>query len=611
MERLQILARHVVTDPPAAADESLRAVPTADAGGNKPLLNQETMQRQMEMLMQYRMGIEKLIQDGTPPPLSMFDLAVGVSTDNTLRLNPNERPNIALRLDEAERAGELSALDALPGPWREAGGDRERQIDVLQQMNRASERGANVHLLAEWMLKYGRRGLSSNIVYPTTTNHGMGMNPKLCAIARVVVGDPRDAARLARTHVRKEPNFRPVLFDSVIATPDNEHWRRQREHLVEAFLPTASLAKIMPTSLARAKHCAARLEKMASGGAPVDVSDFLLHEAQAQLQLALLGGSEETMERTNADLRAGFMGDPTRAKLGSVGRSMQLISADAKLNLGLALPSDGRPVHGPLWRAVQTSGVDPASDYGNVLLVLFAGHDTTGHTMTWLLFELGRHLDIQRELQAEVDAFFSRLDGRDPAYADLGEGLDLLDRCVTETLRMWPAVPNGTFRQLQFDDTVTGPDGEDVLLKRGTFVNIENWARHRNRELWGEDADCFNPYREFQDGEVARVGRPLAAIGIESDRFSPFAHAPRNCLGRNFAQLEMRLILLHLLRRLEFQLAPPYDELVGQELGVVAGLQQFHGVNRGTMGPKDLEKAAEGQRSFYAMKMFAHPRQTG
>jgi len=41
------------------------------------------------------------------------------------------------------------------------------------------------------------------------------------------------------------------------------------------------------------------------------------------------------------------------------------------------------------------------------LLQLFAGHDTTGHTMTWLLFELARHPDIQAEVQQEADAFFA------------------------------------------------------------------------------------------------------------------------------------------------------------------------------------------------------------
>merc|ERR1719217_1187773 len=100
--------------------------------------------------------------------------------------------------------------------------------------------------------------------------------------------------------------------------------------------------------------------------------------------------------------------------------------------------------------------------------------------MTWLLFELARHPDIQKKLHKETDAFFQSLDGRDPTYRDLGNGgLDLLDRCITETLRMWPAVANGTFRDLHFQDTVRA-DGKEAELPKGTSVQIVNWSRHRN-----------------------------------------------------------------------------------------------------------------------------------
>jgi hypothetical protein len=37
---------------------------------------------------------------------------------------------------------------------------------------------------------------------------------------------------------------------------------------------------------------------------------------------------------------------------------------------------------------------------------------------------------------------------------------------------LWPVVPNGTFRELQFDDFVTGPDGEELPLKKGTFLQV-------------------------------------------------------------------------------------------------------------------------------------------
>merc|ERR1719163_206489 len=101
--------------------------------------------------------------------------------------------------------------------------------------------------------------------------------------------------------------------------------------------------------------------------------------------------------------------------------------------------------------------------------------------MTWLTFELARYPEIQREVQQEIDNFFAGLKGRDPTYQDLSQ-LRLLSRCITETLRLWPAVPNGTYRQLHFPDTVTGPDGEEVTLPKGAKCQMTNWSRHRNPE---------------------------------------------------------------------------------------------------------------------------------
>merc|ERR1719235_1851211 len=98
-----------------------------------------------------------------------------------------------------------------------------------------------------------------------------------------------------------------------------------------------------------------------------------------------------------------------------------------------ALPSDGCPVKAPLSRAVQTGDFDRSTDFGNLLLILFAGHDTTGHAMTWLLFELARHREHQEDLQRELDRFVQKLDGRDPRYEDFAL-LPFLDRCITETL---------------------------------------------------------------------------------------------------------------------------------------------------------------------------------
>lgn len=225
--------------------------------------------------------------------------------------------------------------------------------------------------------------------------------------------------------------------------------------------------------------------------------------------------------------------------------------------------------------------------------------------------ELARHPEMQKELQDEVDQFFEYLGSRDPEYRDLSR-LQFMDRCITETLRLWPAVPNGTFRQLQFADSIKGPGGADVLLPKGTPVQLVNWSRHRNPELWGPDAGEFNPHRDFQPGEIGSVGAPLAGVNPQSERFSPFAHNPRSCLGKNFAQMEMRLIIAYLVRKFDFSLAGTYAHLAQKSKeSATPDRFEFRGINRGTMGPMDMDKSSEhswGTRHVYAMRMHARPR---
>ena len=80
-----------------------------------------------------------------------------------------------------------------------------------------------------------------------------------------------------------------------------------------------------------------------------------------------------------------------------------------------------------------------------------------------------------------------------------------------------------------------------------------NWNRHRNQYLWGSDVKQFNPYRRFKDSEIWSY-KGFGTTTQQSERFSPFTYGPRNCVGKNFSQAEMRLILLYLFKDYEFQL---------------------------------------------------------
>jgi hypothetical protein len=69
---------------------------------------------------------------------------------------------------------------------------------------------------------------------------GVGVNVGECAIELGVAG-----------HIKKQPNFTPTLFQSIISTTNNDHWRTQRSHLNDVFLPHASLSQIFHKSASR------------------------------------------------------------------------------------------------------------------------------------------------------------------------------------------------------------------------------------------------------------------------------------------------------------------------------------------------------------------------
>ena len=87
-----------------------------------------------------------------------------------------------------------------------------------------------------------------------------------------------------------------------------------------------------------------------------------------------------------------------------------------------------------------------------------------------------------------------------------------------------------------------------------------------------------------------------------TDRFSPFAHAPRSCLGRNFAQMEMRLILAHVLRDHSFDLAPPYDVIDDEQRAALAARAEHNCVRVILPAGEGDARYPEGRRVLDAMR---------
>ena len=426
-------------------------------------------------------------------------------------------------------------------------------MNSLIAIEKQSVIGRDHVLFTEFQKKYGN-GLRENIILPYVDIENFTLTDL------ILVSDPDDCERIAKKHIQKMPNFKLLLHDSIISTTDNDHWKRQRFDLVEAFSPL-ELNEVLHISEERAKKCSNKIWNISKKGKEhVNISDFFLNETLAQLQLAMFGLSNEFQEDTNKKLRDAFGG-----KGKGYTREYALRFLDEIKN-----------TKGPLSRCLNERVPDTETEaYGNALVLNFAGHDTTGHTLTWLIYELCKNQSFQKKLQREVDHFWITQKNTKINIKDF-KRLPFMTRCITETLRLWTAVPNGTFRELIEDEQIKGKYNM-VNVPKGTYVQIFNYSRHLNPELWGEDVNDFNPEREFKGNEIWN-DEVHAFYNPSTKRFSPFTYGPRDCIGKNFSQMEMRLILLHLIKDYHFILTESQNKTVLQDLGI----------NKATLAPMDI-----------------------
>lgn len=86
-------------------------------------------------------------------------------------------------------------------------------------------------------------------------------------------------------------------------------------------------------------------------------------------------------------------------------------------------------------------------------------------------------------------------------------------------------------------------------LPKGVTVVIPIPIMHRDKEVWGDDADEFNPLR-FENGVTRAATIPHALLA--------FAMGPRSCIGQNFALLEAKSVLAVLLQKFSLAISPNY-----------------------------------------------------
>ncbi|KAI9881807.1 MAG: hypothetical protein M1823_006481 [Watsoniomyces obsoletus] len=183
---------------------------------------------------------------------------------------------------------------------------------------------------------------------------------------------------------------------------------------------------------------------------------------------------------------------------------------------------------------------DPIELRSQLLNVLLAGRDTTAGLLGWIFWCLARHPAVLRKLRTTIlDDFGTYEEPRSLSFSTL-KSSTYLQQVIKETLRLFPSVPINA-RQATKNTTLPvggGPDGSaPIYVRAGQEVSYSVYVMHRRKDIWGADAEDFNPDRW--------AGRK---VGWE---YLPFNGGPRLCLGQQFALTEVGYVLVRMLQRFD------------------------------------------------------------
>ncbi|KAK3306248.1 cytochrome P450 [Chaetomium strumarium] len=175
---------------------------------------------------------------------------------------------------------------------------------------------------------------------------------------------------------------------------------------------------------------------------------------------------------------------------------------------------------------------------GNASLLITAGSETTATALSAATYYLGMNPRALARLTAEVRSTFAREDEIDLLSV---QNLTYMLAVLDEALRMYPPAPGGQPRKIHKDG--------DVILGRfvpgGTVVENWQWPMCHN-PAWFTRPDDFVPERWLGDPRFA---------GDTKEARQPFSYGPRNCIGKNLAYAEMRLILARVVWAFDIKLA--------------------------------------------------------
>ncbi|GBG70028.1 hypothetical protein CBR_g4855 [Chara braunii] len=230
---------------------------------------------------------------------------------------------------------------------------------------------------------------------------------------------------------------------------------------------------------------------------------------------------------------------------------------------------------------------------GIVRDIMVAGSTTAASTLVFAITLLCKHPHIKAEVVAEIDRWYeqhasgtvdvSRICDREApvdhshkeTVQDAAMGLKqediqckfpCLDKVIQETARMYCV--SEVIERVCTEDTHLG----GYFIPMGTQVHINTYGIHYNPELFLMP-EAFRPQRFGRLSSLSLIGIPHNNFQMFPNPINPsllgFGLGPRRCPGKSFALLEMKVVLIRLLRHFDFRLVS--DDSANSRLDIETG----------------------------------------
>ncbi|KAM0128138.1 hypothetical protein ACHAO1_009168 [Botrytis cinerea] len=182
----------------------------------------------------------------------------------------------------------------------------------------------------------------------------------------------------------------------------------------------------------------------------------------------------------------------------------------------------------------------------NASVLVVAGSETTATLLSGVTFLLLKNPVVMEKLKNEVLSVIQSEE--DITFANVTANLPYLLACLEEALRWYPPVPTGSQRITNTPTTIIS----GFEIPQNTRVAVHQSSAYRS-SINFHKPECFIPERWLPE---AKNDPKSPFFNDNRDVFQPFSAGPRNCIGKNLAYNEMRIILTRVIWNFDLELCP-------------------------------------------------------